>query len=71
MTMSYTQVWDPILNAVNPNLILTTDSEYPDRVAWVPNDEGNKDWRAYQDWLAEGNQPTPYTPPPASEAQSG
>lgn len=27
--------------------------------ATIPNDVANKDWRAYQDWLAEGNSPAP------------
>ena len=33
--------------------------------AFVPNDPDNIDWQAYQQWLDEGNQPTPYTPPEA------
>lgn len=27
--------------------------------AIIPSDPGNKDWQAYQDWLAEGNEPNP------------
>jgi hypothetical protein len=26
-------------------------------ISYIPNDEGNRDWKAYQDWLAEGNTP--------------
>lgn len=32
--------------------------------AHIPNDPGNRDWREYQDWLAEGNMPNPADPPP-------
>lgn len=27
--------------------------------AIIPPDEGNRDWREYQDWVAEGSQPEP------------
>lgn len=26
---------------------------------WIPNDDANKDWRDYQDWVDAGNQPLP------------
>lgn len=32
--------------------------------AWIPPEQGNADWRDYQDWLAEGNEPQPADPPP-------
>jgi hypothetical protein len=32
--------------------------------AHVPNAEGNRDWVAYQKWLADGGVPDPYVPPP-------
>jgi hypothetical protein len=31
--------------------------------AVIPNDEGNRDWLAYREWLAAGNVPNPYIPP--------
>lgn len=27
--------------------------------AWIPNDAGNTDWRAYLTWLGAGNTPDP------------
>jgi hypothetical protein len=30
-----------------------------DVTSCVPNDENNRDWRAYQEWLEEGNTPLP------------
>lgn len=27
--------------------------------AFIPNDNGNMDWCAYQAWIAEGNTPDP------------
>jgi len=37
--------------------------------ASIPEDDGNRDWRAYQEWLADGNTPpAPWVePPPAIE----
>jgi len=32
--------------------------------ACIPNDPGNRDWVEYQNWLAMGNTPDPYVPPP-------
>jgi hypothetical protein len=33
--------------------------------AIIPKDEMNPDWQRYQEWLAAGNTPDPYVPPPA------
>ena len=34
------------------------------RNALIPNDPDNRDWAAYVSWLAAGNTPDPYVPPP-------
>lgn len=48
-----------------------TATEYVLRLAdqaQIPPDPENTDWQAYQAWLAAGNTPTPYAPPPAPAA---
>jgi hypothetical protein len=50
----YTQIWDFLANAVNPNIIQRNSDG-----AFIPNDPGNRDWQAYQAWLAAGNVPNP------------
>lgn len=32
--------------------------------AFIPFDGGNRDYQEYLAWLAEGNEPEPYVPPP-------
>ena len=31
--------------------------------AFIPTDPANTDYQEYLDWLDQGNEPTPYTPP--------
>jgi len=68
----YTQIWNPMLNAVDPNLVMAT-VEGDERVGFIPRDDGNKDWIAFEAWLAEGNEPRPATAPetPAQGGPSG
>ena len=33
--------------------------------AFIPTDPDNVDYQAFLAWCDEGNEPTPYTPPPA------
>jgi len=64
--MTYSQVWDYMTNAPSQTIIVRDEDQ-----AFIPADPDNVDYQAYLAWLDEGNQPTPYTPPPAPEAQSG
>jgi hypothetical protein len=59
--VAYTQLWDPFANAVSDKMILRD----ADR-AFIPFDEGNRDYQNYLAWLDEGNEATPYTPPAAT-----
>ena len=49
----YQQVKDMTGN-VNPNVIRRTADN-----AFIPNDQLNMDWLAYEAWLADGNTPLP------------
>ena len=37
--------------------------------ASIPNDDGNRDWREYLEWIDAGNTATPYTPEPVTIVQ--
>ncbi len=46
------------LTATDSIVIRTADQAY------IPNDPANRDWVEYQNWLALGNVPDAYVPPP-------
>jgi len=37
--------------------------------ASIPDDDGNRDWRAYLQWVADGNTAAPYVPEPVTVEQ--
>jgi hypothetical protein len=37
--------------------------------ACIPNDNANRDWVEYQDWLSSGGVPEPYVEPPVVPPQ--
>jgi hypothetical protein len=63
--MTYSQVWDPMTNAPSQTLIVRDEDG-----AFIPFDPGNVDYQDYLAWLDQGNQPTPYTPPPTAKETS-
>jgi len=50
----YNQVWNPLKNQVNPDMIRV---EEDNRVYFISNDPKNQDWLRYQAWIAEDNKP--------------
>ena len=64
--MTYTQVWDPMTNAVSTQIIVRDEDQ-----AFIPFDDANIDYQAYLAWLDEGNQPTPYETPTAELFRNG
>jgi hypothetical protein len=59
--MTYTQVFDAMQGQVSDNMIQRDEDQ-----AFIPFDPDNIDYQAYLAWLDDGNEPTAYTPPPAS-----
>ncbi len=52
--MTYTQVWDAMLNQVSDQVIQRNEDS-----AVIPFDPDNTDYRAYLAWLDKGNEPDP------------
>jgi hypothetical protein len=46
--------------SMDPNVVVRDEDG-----AFIPADPANGDYQAYLAWLDQGNEPTPYTPPPA------
>ena len=57
----YQQVWDAIANQVSETMVQRTSDG-----AFIPFDDGNKDYQKYKAWLDDGNEPTPASAPQAS-----
>jgi hypothetical protein len=60
--MTYTQVWDAMQNQISETMVLRDEDQ-----AYIPFDDGNRDYQEYKQWLSAGNRPTPAsapTPPP-------
>jgi hypothetical protein len=53
------------LTATDAFVIRTSDD------AIIPNDPNNRDWVAYQDWLAAGGVPDPYLEPAPTPPEPG
>lgn len=51
MEYNYQQLTTP-----GGEIITNTIKRLPDD-AFIPNDPGNVDWQAYQEWLSQGNTP--------------
>jgi hypothetical protein len=62
--MTYTQIWDLTTNAPSEAVVMRDRDG-----ACIPFNEGNVDYLAYKEWLAEGHKPlsaeAPPKPPPA------
>ena len=47
-----------------PNIIVRDEDGVR---SFIPTDEANVDYVEYLWWLEDGNEPTPYTPPPVAK----
>ena len=56
--MTYTQVWNYLFDKVDDRMVRRDEDG-----AFIPFDDGNRDYQEYKAWLAEGNEPKP---PPAN-----
>lgn len=61
--MEYRQIWDPLTSAVSTRMI-----ERVDDGAFIPINPANRDYRAFEQWLAEGNSISPPLPAPPGPA---
>ena len=52
MTFTYKYINDPITGTKSTDTILRKEDN-----AYIPFDEGNRDYQEYKLWLAEGNTP--------------
>jgi hypothetical protein len=64
MNTTYSEVWDARTNAPSTTIV-QRDLDG----AFIPDDPANLDYRDYLAWLDAGNEPTPYTPPPAAKTE--
>ena len=53
--------------AANPNVIVRDEDGVQ---SFIPTDPDNIDYQDYLAWLAGGNEPTPYTPPPTAKEET-
>lgn len=49
---------------------LTDNGVVKNGMAYIPDDEGNRDWQAYLAWVAAGNEPLPAEQPNLAEAKA-
>jgi hypothetical protein len=64
--MTYSEIWDTIQNKVSETMI-KRDADS----AFIPFDDGNRDYQEYKAWLAKGPKPTAARAPPAPTLSEG